>query len=832
MLTAQSIKAYIKGLGGDLAGIAPVERFKNAPVRISPQGHLPTAKSVIVAAVHTPDGAWELGGEPIHNWGTASVVTAINSRLERIGFFIAKHLEENGYKSVPIPQTAIWRYRPFEDLNIVFSPDLSHIHAGAAAGLGEIGYNGLLLTPEYGARQRMMTIITEAELEPDPLYSGPVLCDRCMECVRHCAPSDGLRKEVGGLTRVDIGGKTFEYANKNKFRCAWAERFQIKFDMDIPNKVDEHVVVPNLACNREGYGSSLEPCWRYCLPPHMRTTKERRKPNHRKSVWVQNPEIQADGYEPGERILTMETEKLAFEKGIELFGVAAVDRFLNAENLPEIYKTNLIPPPFNEKWGKTGANPLDYLADAKSVLVIGIGYPEECSNGIAMSKAVSVNNGGTDKPSHLIVSGIAFPDEYSSSGAISVVESAMKEKLMDALLDISRHLEERGYSTVGLTYLADNISAHVCGLGSLDEAGNLVTPEFGTRQVYTAILTSAPLAETRTIRKETKKQAIPFHTEKLLTGKVKALVSGKISGVTGIAPVERFAGLKDELKKVLNEADCGVSVTDRNERMGGTDVDAVIHKKTKVFKEPQDYLSDAKSVIVFSISYPQTIAERAEQPPAEAVGPYSMFAQHAAWRMLDECAFDVVKLLGQYGYKAVPTEDLCGSASKVAHTFGEIIDARANAHPAMLAGLCTVGWCGTPISREEGMCQRYFAIVTNAPLDADEPCSTNSYCENCNECVQACPVNAISSAGVSLSAGGVTWKQGKIDTLRCDWSKRYGFIADEGPKYMGSRTNIMPPDRITPQAIIDAMKQMDPLQKRIPCIVENCVLKCPHACRK
>ena len=229
MLTPQSVKALIKELGGDLAGIASVDRFKNAPVRISPQGHLPTAKSVIVAAIHTPDGAWELGGEPIHNWGSASVVTAVNSRLERIGFFVAKYLEENSYKSIPIPQTAIWRYRPYQDLDIVFSPDLSHIHAGAAAGLGEIGYNGLLLTPEYGARQRMITIITEAELEPDPIYSGPVLCDRCMECVRRCAPSKGLVKEIEGLTRVEIGGKIFEYANKNKFRCAWAERFQIKY---------------------------------------------------------------------------------------------------------------------------------------------------------------------------------------------------------------------------------------------------------------------------------------------------------------------------------------------------------------------------------------------------------------------------------------------------------------------------------------------------------------------------------------------------------------------------------------------------------------------------
>ena len=75
-ISAQQVKVLCRTLGADLVGISPIERFKHAPLRISPQGHLPSAKSVIVAAVHTPDSAWELGGEPIQNWGPASCVTA------------------------------------------------------------------------------------------------------------------------------------------------------------------------------------------------------------------------------------------------------------------------------------------------------------------------------------------------------------------------------------------------------------------------------------------------------------------------------------------------------------------------------------------------------------------------------------------------------------------------------------------------------------------------------------------------------------------------------------------------------------------------------------
>ncbi|NIM69365.1 MAG: hypothetical protein GTO48_02660, partial [Xanthomonadales bacterium] len=40
--------------------------------------------------------------------------------------------------------------------------------AGVAAGLGELGHSKLLLTPQFGPRQRVFVVLTDAELEPDP----------------------------------------------------------------------------------------------------------------------------------------------------------------------------------------------------------------------------------------------------------------------------------------------------------------------------------------------------------------------------------------------------------------------------------------------------------------------------------------------------------------------------------------------------------------------------------------------------------------------------------------------------------------------------------------
>jgi epoxyqueuosine reductase QueG len=63
----------------------------------------------------------------------------------------------------------------------------SHRHAATRAGLGEFGYNNLVLTPQFGSRQRFNSIITEAELVPDPLIEKPICRrDACRLCQQAC----------------------------------------------------------------------------------------------------------------------------------------------------------------------------------------------------------------------------------------------------------------------------------------------------------------------------------------------------------------------------------------------------------------------------------------------------------------------------------------------------------------------------------------------------------------------------------------------------------------------------------------------------------------------
>jgi epoxyqueuosine reductase len=56
------------------------------------------------------------------------------------------------------------------------------------AGLGELGRNGLLITPEFGPRVRLCKILTDIPLEPDkPIEFGvEAFCTKCKLCAKKC----------------------------------------------------------------------------------------------------------------------------------------------------------------------------------------------------------------------------------------------------------------------------------------------------------------------------------------------------------------------------------------------------------------------------------------------------------------------------------------------------------------------------------------------------------------------------------------------------------------------------------------------------------------------
>jgi epoxyqueuosine reductase QueG len=212
-LTAQCRKIAISN-GVVLFGVAPVERFQPMPPYYDevpkgqhPKDFLPTAKSVISmsvpilnAALDSPARLNEMQLEMYPESARSQWLEAVYNRichynqndiLLSAAQFVGQHLLVEGYDAMIFPTESV--HFPNEDELMkeskfgYLSGPISHRHCATRAGLGEFGYHNLVLTPQFGTRQRFTTIVTEAELEPSPLITKPIcLSEKCGICLKAC----------------------------------------------------------------------------------------------------------------------------------------------------------------------------------------------------------------------------------------------------------------------------------------------------------------------------------------------------------------------------------------------------------------------------------------------------------------------------------------------------------------------------------------------------------------------------------------------------------------------------------------------------------------------
>jgi len=216
--------------GADLVGIAPAERFSEAPEGHRPTDFLPECKSVISIGLHIFQGMADVWGE----WDQANKTNTpylfygyglTNWESSRLVNRMAKILEYHGYKTLAFMPTWISSMTKYFDDTIVtgeIMTEFSHRHAAVAAGIADFGLNGLALTPEFGSMQRYNTLLTSAELEPTPLYDGPPLCvpEACgNKCIKICPVNAFSDTE---LQSCSVGGREKSYALHDNIRCAYA----------------------------------------------------------------------------------------------------------------------------------------------------------------------------------------------------------------------------------------------------------------------------------------------------------------------------------------------------------------------------------------------------------------------------------------------------------------------------------------------------------------------------------------------------------------------------------------------------------------------------------
>lgn len=186
-MNSAEVKQVAKRLGADLVGIAsakalnafpPDPLWPQTPERISPY-----CKSVIVIAQRIPAGAFRSKA----NVAVQYLDMLVMRRMDKIAYRLAEHLERAGHPTlVTAAQETDWSYKRAS------YGRLSTRHLGVEAGLGTLGLEVNILSPEFGPRIYLTGILTELELDPDhPMTEQVCIGESCSRCLHSC-PSDAV----------------------------------------------------------------------------------------------------------------------------------------------------------------------------------------------------------------------------------------------------------------------------------------------------------------------------------------------------------------------------------------------------------------------------------------------------------------------------------------------------------------------------------------------------------------------------------------------------------------------------------------------------------------
>jgi ferredoxin len=184
MIPFSEFSETAKKLGYDLVGVPPNEAFDKLAPSENPLNIYPDAKSIAVVGRRIRRGIFRSMEEGslwavTHRW-----ITGMDN--------LVRWIEKQGHECVP--------YSPGDPPNMpkqVISADakvrpngfkIPIEYAAVAAGLGELGYHGIFMSPQFGIRQQLGLLATDLVIEPGPGWAkdSKPICDMCGECAKAC----------------------------------------------------------------------------------------------------------------------------------------------------------------------------------------------------------------------------------------------------------------------------------------------------------------------------------------------------------------------------------------------------------------------------------------------------------------------------------------------------------------------------------------------------------------------------------------------------------------------------------------------------------------------
>jgi epoxyqueuosine reductase QueG len=202
------IKKHCRTNGADLVGVADLGPFKHNGTTL-PRDVLTPYCAAVSIAVRLDRGIIDgiLDG-PTPEY--AEHYRDVNATLDRIASVVVRWIVEKGFAAEAIPASSI-----VDEINLLGS--ISHKAVARMAGIGWQGKSLLIVSPEFGPRIRLATLLTDMPLTEDrPLkqWCGP--CSVCaVACpalaIRNVSSDNGYESRDAALFFERCAGKTREF---------------------------------------------------------------------------------------------------------------------------------------------------------------------------------------------------------------------------------------------------------------------------------------------------------------------------------------------------------------------------------------------------------------------------------------------------------------------------------------------------------------------------------------------------------------------------------------------------------------------------------------------
>ena len=180
MTLTGELKEILYSQGADLVGIGDMSKVKNCNFKIGISVAVSLPKNVIIDLQEAPTKEYY------------NLYHSLNKKLNEIVMAGENFLKKEGYE---VYAQTTDRTKMKQDKTTM----LPHKTVATRAGLGWIGKNCLLVTPQYGSAIRISSLLTNAPLEcGEPVNQSH--CGECNVCVKKC-PAQALK---GTLWETDM----------------------------------------------------------------------------------------------------------------------------------------------------------------------------------------------------------------------------------------------------------------------------------------------------------------------------------------------------------------------------------------------------------------------------------------------------------------------------------------------------------------------------------------------------------------------------------------------------------------------------------------------------